>query len=208
MKFTPISEQNKRLFKIVISLKQFHFSRMDPGMIEVVDRPSVSDWSLESGYHTEAKSRSYPVRVFSAQKSSALKFKLRTFDEDVEYVCRTLVPGFKIFLHTPGDVLKDNDLSIRVPFSEEVQISIKPRLITTSDGLRKYDPEKRQCFFNSENHLNFFKFYSQDNCETECLANYTLRKCGCVKFNMPSNLTFAYAIFEFSKLIYITLNRK
>lgn len=163
------------------------FFRMAAEVIAVVDRPSVSDWSLEDGYKTEAKDRSYPVRVFSAQKSSALKFKLRTFDEDVEYVCRTLVPGFKIFLHTPGDVLKESDVSIRVPFSEEVQISIKPKLTSTSDGLRKYDIEKRQCFFNSENKLNFFKFYSQGNCQAECLANYTLKMCGCVKFNMPSN---------------------
>lgn len=160
---------------------------MSTELMEIVDRPSVNDWSLERGYSTKSKDRSYPIRVFSAHKSSALKFKLRTFDEDVEYVCRSLVPGFKVFLHMPGDVLKKNDRSIRVPFSEEIQISIIPKLTTTSDGLRKYSIEKRQCLFNSENHLNFFKFYSQGNCENECLANYTLKKCGCVKFSQPSN---------------------
>lgn len=153
----------------------------------VMDRPSVSDWSLESGYSTKAKYGSYPVRVYSAHKHSALEFRLRSYDEDVEYVCWTLVPGFKLFLHTPGDVLNENDLSIRVPFSEEIHISIKPKLVTTSNGLRKYPIEKRLCYFNSERQLNFFKFYSINNCKIECLTNYTLQKCGCVKFNMPSN---------------------
>lgn len=162
--------------------------RMATEMMEIVDRPSVLDWTLEKGYKTKTKDVSYPIRVFSAHKSSALKFKLRTFDEDVEYVCRSLVPGFKVFLHTPGDVLKKNDRSIRVPFSEEIQISIIPKLITTSEGLRKYSVEKRKCLFDDENHLNFFQFYSQSNCEIECLANYTLKTCGCVKFSSPSNL--------------------
>lgn len=95
---------------------------------------------------------------------------------------------FYVFAH-PGDILYENDVSIRVPFSEEIHISIKPTLTTTSDGLRSYPIESRQCFFNSERQLKFFKFYSQNNCKIECLANYTLQKCDCVKFNMPS--TFA-----------------
>lgn len=160
----------------------------------VMDRPSVSEWSLENGYSSKAKNGSYPIRVFSAQKNSALEFRLRSFEVDVEYVCWTLVPGFKLFLHTPGDVLNENDVSIRVPFSEEIHISIEPTLTTTSDGLRKYPIESRQCFFNSERQLNFFKFYSQNNCKIECLTNYTLQKCDCVKFNMPSNGNWFYFI--------------
>lgn len=162
------------------------FHRMAPEMMFVADQTNLSDWHLETGYITELKDESYPVRVFSAQKNSALQFNLRSYDVDVEYVCRTLVPGYKLFLHTPGDKLKSNDLSIRVPFSEEIEISIKPKLITTSAGLRKYRTDQRQCFFNSERQLNFFKLYSEDNCEIECLANYTLLMCDCVKFSSPS----------------------
>lgn len=156
-------------------------------MHRITSRPNVSNWDLETGYDTTTKDDSYPIRVFSAQKHSALSFNLRSFEEDVEFVCRTLVPGYKLFLHTPGDILKATDVSIRIPFSEEIEISIKPKLTTTSDGLRKYLPKQRNCFFDSERQLHFFKFYSQSNCKAECLANYTLKICGCVKFNMPSN---------------------
>uniref|UniRef100_A0A182SYF3 Pickpocket n=1 Tax=Anopheles maculatus TaxID=74869 RepID=A0A182SYF3_9DIPT len=58
-------------------------------------------------------------------------------------------------------------------------------MITTSDGLRYYTPERRQCFFNHERHLKYFKVYTQQNCELECTTNYTLHRCGCVKFSMP-----------------------
>lgn len=162
--------------------------RMALEMMAINGQPNILDWNLETGYSTKAKDKSYPIRVFSAQKDSALSFKLRSFDVDVEYVCRTLVPGYKLFLHTPGDVLRASDISIRVPFSEEIYISIKPKLITTSDGLRQYRTKQRRCFFNSERHLHFFKFYSLSNCKSECLANYTLQMCGCVKFSMPSNV--------------------
>lgn len=59
-------------------------------------------------------------------------------------------------------------------------------MITTSEGLRNYKPEQRKCFYQSERRLHFFKMYTQDNCEKECLANLTKTMCGCVKFSMPS----------------------
>lgn len=167
--------------------RRIYFFSMAPEMLTIVDRPNISDWSLENGYIDVANKSSYPIHVYSSQKHVELLFDLRAEDIDVEYICKTLVPGFKIFLHTPGDVLKSSDVSIRVPFSEEVHISITPRMITTAKGLRKYEPSQRQCYFNSERHLRFFKFYSPENCETECLANYTVQECRCVKFSMPSN---------------------
>ncbi|KAL1402838.1 hypothetical protein pipiens_005902 [Culex pipiens pipiens] len=73
----------------------------------------------------------------------------------------------------------------RVPLQQEVIISVKPQMITTSDGLRDYAPHRRQCYFNHERRLKYFQVYTQQNCELECITNYTLRSCGCVKFSMP-----------------------
>lgn len=73
----------------------------------------------------------------------------------------------------------------RVPLLEEVLISVKPNMITTSENLRHYTPWDRQCYFSDERDLRFFKIYTQRNCELECLSNYTLSKCGCVKFSSP-----------------------
>lgn len=43
----------------------------------------------------------------------------------------------------------------------------------------------RQCYFDWENRLQFFKVYTQRNCELECLTAKTLRTCRCVTFAMP-----------------------
>lgn len=43
-----------------------------------------------------------------------------------------------------------------------------------------------QFFVFNEGTLKYFKEYTQRNCELECLTDHTLKKCGCVKFSMPS----------------------
>lgn len=164
---------------------------MASGVMSVWDQPSASDWNLENGYKIAVNESSYPVRVYSAKKSSALDFMLLSMKEEVEYMCRVLEPGFKLFFHTPGDVIfphawSPNAIEFRVPFSGDVKISITPKYITTAPALRTYRPEQRNCFFNSERRLRFFNVYSENNCRAECLANYTLNECGCVKFSMPS----------------------
>lgn len=82
-------------------------------------------------------------------------------------------------------------LPLRVPLLEQAEISVVPTLTYTSTELRGYTPSQRQCFFNSERRLFFFKFYAQHNCEAECLSNYTKIKCGCVKFSSPRMVKFS-----------------
>lgn len=43
----------------------------------------------------------------------------------------------------------------------------------------------RQCYFSDEKQLQFFNDYTKENCDFECLTNYTLHECGCVRFSMP-----------------------
>lgn len=160
--------------------------RMAPEMMTVHNNSYVSHWSLESGYEVATKGANYPIRVFSSKENGALHFEPRISNDNLDYACGGTVQGFKIFLHLPVDAPKIATNSFRVPLSEEVEISIKPQLITTSDGLRKYGPSQRKCYFKSERQLRFFKVYTRTNCKEECLANYTKNRCGCVKFSMPS----------------------
>lgn len=150
------------------------------------NKPNVTNWSLETGYAHQARGKAYPIRVFSAKQTSALVVFLRLFDNDLEYVCQSLVPGFKIYLHTPGEVPAMSRKSFRVPIMEEAELAITPTLITTEASLKNYKPWKRQCFFTDERKLRFYKIYAQTNCEAECLSNFTKMECGCVQFSMPS----------------------
>lgn len=150
--------------------------------------PNVSHWSFEDGYDEKADDEAYPIRVFNARHEAALVIFLRLHEKDLEYLCRGSIQGFKVILHTPGQILKTLRHTFRVPLSDAAEIWITPKLITTSDELRSYAPNERKCFFSTERRLRFFRMYTQYNCEAECLANFTQMQCGCVKFSMPSKL--------------------
>lgn len=93
--------------------------------------------------------------------------------------------SFKIFLHRPDEIREAFDRPIEVEVGRKVMVTVKPNVIVTSDYLRRYSAKLRQCFYNSERHLKFFRVYTKSNCEHECLANFTHAECGCVKFSMP-----------------------
>lgn len=181
----------------------------------VHSNPNVTNWNPETGYGTEVTDKDYPRRVFNAQLNAVLYVQLKSHERDLEYLCvsvklnnnllmyqnlnswnvifflffpfkRGSIHGFKAYLSTPGDSFKMSRYYLRVPFSERTNILIKPRLIITSEKLRDYKPNKRQCYFTTERQLRFFNIYSENNCKLECLTNYTESICGCVKFSMPS----------------------
>lgn len=80
------------------------------------------------------------------------------------------------------DIPRFSNNFIYVPGGQIVYISIEPKIMTTSQGLRSYKPHERGCFFKFERFLRFFKRYSQQNCKLECLTNFTRNSFGCVKF--------------------------
>lgn len=81
--------------------------------------------------------------------------------------------------------------------------SVQPNLIETSLTLRDYAPSVRQCYFTMERKLRFFHSYTRQNCELECLSNFTLNECGCVTHAVPSTAAIlpfynfkAYTLFH------------
>lgn len=103
----------------------------------------------------------------------------------MDYLCSHGSTGLRIALHAPGDI-PDMDVGY-IKVARQMRIIVKPKLITTSPALYEYKVEKRQCLFQNERYLRYFRLYTQANCELECLTNYTLQMCGCVRFNMPKH---------------------
>lgn len=171
------------------------------------NRNVSSTWQLTFSYDQSDidEPQTYPYRVLAAGSRGGLFVLLRLYEENLDYICRGPVQGFKILLHQPGESPQLSRQYFRVPLLQEVLVSVKPNMMQTSEGLRDYHPNRcvttqircrmdsitivvysrRQCFFNSERFLRFYKVYTQRNCELECLANYTMQKCGCVRFSMP-----------------------
>lgn len=157
---------------------------MSPELLIAKNSPNISQWNLHDGYGNSFDKNVYPIRVFNARKGGTLIISLRVYKHDLEYLCRR-DQGFKLILHTPGEVVKMSHQTFHVHVLKDTEVMIKPKYTITSQGLREYPPKQRNCFFSSERHLRFFKMYAHNNCKVECLANFTQTECGCVKFSMP-----------------------
>ncbi|XP_050294515.1 pickpocket protein 28-like isoform X2 [Anthonomus grandis grandis] len=142
-------------------------------------------WNLENGYPPGASLETYPRRALSAGFNSGFLLLLRAYETDLDFICRGPVQGFKILLHNPAETPRVSLQYFRAPLNQEVVVAIKPDMMTTSENLKSYEPHMRQCYFPTERNLAFFQTYTQQNCEIECLTNYTLKKCGCVSYYMP-----------------------
>ncbi|XP_037031900.1 pickpocket protein 28-like [Bradysia coprophila] len=152
-------------------------------------------WTLEDGYANgfeddrAAGIYLYPYRVINAGSKAGLDIVMAMKMQDLDYSCRGPVQGFKVVLHPSDELPQVDGQFFRIPVGQAVRVSIKPNVLRTTKSLTGLHPKRRQCFFNFERRLRYMRTYSKRNCEMECLANYTLGFCGCVKFSMPHDRT-------------------
>lgn len=142
-----------------------------------------SNWTV-FGYKDNGF-QAYPVRILGTGEDAAVIVKLKVKRNAVTYACKGLINGYRLTLHTPGEIPRTSQQFYRIPFNTATLISVKPSGMSTSDNLRSYSPIKRQCFFEGERNLKFFKMYTQSNCEIECITKNVLYICECVQFWMP-----------------------
>uniref|UniRef100_A0A182HXE9 Uncharacterized protein n=1 Tax=Anopheles arabiensis TaxID=7173 RepID=A0A182HXE9_ANOAR len=138
-------------------------------------------WYPVPGHETVTE----PMYARGAGLHAGLTLFLRQNKEDVDYMCTGFSQGYKLMIHDPGEYPQVSMRNMRLPFGHEISIALKPQMMITSPSAADYSWEKRQCFFNHERHLRYFKIYNQENCELECLTNVTQAMCGCVRFSMP-----------------------
>lgn len=163
---------------------------MAPGMMTVNTNYNLSGWSLDYGYESSFNEDEYPMRLTETGPLVAPTFILQTIKDNVEYQCKGIERGFKVFLTMPGDTMERVHNFYRAHVAKHGLSYLDIKHTTTSSGLSRYALNQRKCFFNAERQLRFFKMYTQNNCEAECLANFTKIACGCVKFSMPRTISF------------------
>ncbi|XP_060804919.1 pickpocket protein 28 [Amyelois transitella] len=142
-------------------------------------------WNSESGYADGTGKDTYPRRGSGYGANMGLVFLVNQNKGDIDYLCRGPVQGSKVLLHSPSEFPRISHQYFRTAFNQEAVVAVKPQMLTTSETLRSYPPERRQCYFSQERYLHYFKVYTQSNCEFECLTNHTYAKCGCVHIGMP-----------------------
>jgi acid-sensing ion channel, other len=142
-----------------------------------------SSWTLKNGYKSNDLT-AYPWPVIS-QQYDALRVLLMTTDTDTDYVCQGSLQGFKIYFHQPNEFPKTFSQHVFVPIEQEAVITVKAVKTTSALNLLDYEPHLRGCYQTDEKKLKFYQDYTKNNCEVECLTEFVLRTCGCVKFSMP-----------------------
>lgn len=109
---------------------------------------------------------------------------MRLKKSDSENVC--FLTAYTIIPHLPNEIPTEfHHTRFNLHPSESLSIEMQAKSIRSDDSLRRIPPDRRNCYFEGERKLKFFKTYSRAHCNFECVANITLRKCGCVKFFMP-----------------------
>ncbi|GLG96287.1 Pickpocket, partial [Gryllus bimaculatus] len=112
-------------------------------------------------------------------------FRNGTILGDVIYLVN-LISLTLVQLHSPAEFPRPAERSFRAPLRGSTALRVTPAEMATDADVRGgYSAQQRRCYFPDERRLAFFRLYSQSNCEIECLANLTLRHCGCVPFHMP-----------------------
>lgn len=131
------------------------------------------------------KSFRYPRNMTASGMTGGLSLSLKIDKIIYESSYTRGDPHLFVRFHPPYEYPDLSKSYIRVRTNVDLHIIIKPRVLFTPNDLRKYPVNTRQCFFEDERKLTFFKHYTQVNCETECEAAYILKQCGCVKNYMP-----------------------
>uniref|UniRef100_A0A182MII6 Uncharacterized protein n=1 Tax=Anopheles culicifacies TaxID=139723 RepID=A0A182MII6_9DIPT len=124
------------------------------------------------------------LKVAGSGLDAAIGFNLIHYPLKIDTSC-VRGRGYKVLIHEPTVYPDLSKRNIRLSVSQTLTVALKPNIMQTSPDLAKYSAQKRQCYFTHEHPLRFFRQYNQDNCELECLTNYTLQRCGCVHFSMP-----------------------
>jgi amiloride-sensitive sodium channel len=148
-----------------------------------VNNEKTLRWTVDNNY-IRTKEDVYPRRAKSAINRQSLKVNLYSDKEDVALRKCNIQAGFRIMLHHPAESPRKSTRDLQLLF-ENYNILVKPEITTTSSDLINYAPHRRKCYFSHERPLKFFKIYTERNCQTECLANYTLSECHCAPYYMP-----------------------
>jgi amiloride-sensitive sodium channel len=153
---------------------------------EIINRDNQNDpkWSLENGYKNEKDENVYPIR---AAKVNSLSFDIYSnfLLGDFIHICKGSGNGFLYYMHMPNEypnpVVKSKVLKSR----QKTEVKISAKVTKFTEDLRKFPPNIRNCYFDNERKLKFYKIYTKVNCEFECITNFTFKSCGCVHFGMP-----------------------
>lgn len=138
-------------------------------------------WTLEGGFLSTDRQK-VPYRAIPGQ---SFQFFIHLNDSDRIDLCTLLKNSYKVIFHLPNEIPTLFHNADFIQFDTETVVRLSATAYTSKNHLKKVPINLRQCYFEGEKTLKFFSSYTKDHCNFECLANFTLRRCDCVKFSYP-----------------------
>ncbi|XP_037043764.1 pickpocket protein 28-like [Bradysia coprophila] len=139
-------------------------------------------WSRDSDFTKglPVEDYTYPLRALTINQMFLTHFNVNQVRRLSQFDSK-----FTVIFHTPDEVplFERHVVFTTIKADTFSFVEITPHLVV-SEGIEKYEPNVRNCYYTHERHLKYFKIYTQNHCELECLANYTLNQCGCVPYFM------------------------
>ncbi|XP_075972067.1 pickpocket protein 28-like [Anticarsia gemmatalis] len=144
----------------------------------------TNNWTIAHGF-SEYGSHVYPAPGKESGAEPDLRVVMQDSLEKLDTLCNPLNAGFKVYVNHPADLPQSSLYYYTVLNGQVSSMALSFSVLNTTESLRQYDPQIRQCYFPDERYLRYFKIYTANNCKIECITNYTYNQCGCVAFYMP-----------------------
>lgn len=96
--------------------------------------------------------------------------------------------GLRIIVHNSDEFPRSGDQIFFVNYNEVIDAFASVEMSMIDDNLKKWKPEKRNCYLNGERNLKYFKKYTKNNCIDECRSEKMFKACDCVPFHMIRKL--------------------
>lgn len=102
-----------------------------------------------------------------------------------EYYCSsTNSYGFKFLLHSPNEAPRITNYGTQVSNGYESRVVIAPTLSEATDAIKKLPVNVRQCYFESENYLTYYR-YANKMSLSFFLKNHLFITCSLQIFSEP-----------------------
>ncbi|XP_053965737.1 pickpocket protein 28 [Anastrepha ludens] len=143
------------------------------------------DWNPEDGYPKQLPPNFYPSTAAGTGVSMGLSLMLDAEIDD--YYCSTTNgPGFKIGMHSPIETTTIRETALILPIGYETRLRVDVVRTEATSTVRKLSRNERQCVFNGEEKLLYFRHYSSRSCVSECRTRFLYNQCKCLPYNLPS----------------------
>ncbi|XP_062562532.1 sodium channel protein Nach-like isoform X1 [Armigeres subalbatus] len=147
----------------------------------------TSSWDLDTGYdnsmNIEDSYHSYPKRFIFGMGGQFLDIEIQYRKADSNNT-EGREQFFSIILHLPNEYPQKVNGFHTIPAGYRFVLHLTPQMMITSEELRSYSPHKRQCYYQDEKRLKYFKHYTEANCKLEWYDNLS-EQCNCTMFPVP-----------------------